>query len=522
VPPALALSKKRSARRSAPRTNHRAVPEVLAAVDLGSNSFHMVVARYSHGQLVIIDRLREMVRLAAGVAENGRIDKDVAARALACLERFGQRLRDMRARSVRVVGTNALRVAHHKQTFLERARAALGHPIEIISGMEEARLIYLGVAHTMPGEPGRRLVVDIGGGSTELVIGEGLAPLELESLQMGCVSSSERFFRDGKISARRFERARLAARLELEPVQAAFRRRGWVRSAGSSGTVRAIGEVIHALDPQAHTITPAGMSRAIEYCVDAGHTRELALEPITEDRRPVFPGGLAILAEIFSVLGVKEMRIADGAMREGLLYDMLGRFRHEDARNRTVRAMQQRYHVDNSQAERVEASVLKFLWQAREPWRLEDPLAEKSLKWAARLHEIGLDVSHSGYHRHGAYLLENADMPGFPREEQRLLARLVGAHRRKLTLEGVEELVPPWDRSALHLIVLLRLAVLLHRGRSSTALPPITLTATPRSLDVRFPARWLREHPLTSADLQQEVDYLRTSGFRLRVLNRGR
>jgi len=236
----------------------------------------------------------------------------------------------------------------------------------------------------------------------------------------------------------------------------------------------------------------------------------------------VFPGGLAILAEIFSVLGVKEMRIADGAMREGLLYDMLGRFRHEDARDRTVRAMQQRYHVDNSQAERVEASVLKFLWQAREPWRLEDPLAEKSLKWAARLHEIGLDVSHSGYHRHGAYLLENADMPGFPREEQRLLARLVGAHRRKLTLEGVEELVPPWDRSALHLIVLLRLAVLLHRGRSSTALPPITLTATPRSLDVRFPARWLREHPLTSADLQQEVDYLRTSGFRLRVLNRGR
>jgi exopolyphosphatase/guanosine-5'-triphosphate,3'-diphosphate pyrophosphatase len=498
------------------------VPDVLAAVDLGSNSFHMVVARYSHGQLVIIDRLREMVRLAAGVAENGRIDKDVAARALACLERFGQRLRDMRARSVRVVGTNALRVAHRKQAFLERARAALGHPIEIISGMEEARLIYLGVAHTMPGEPGRRLVVDIGGGSTELVIGEGLAPLDLESLQMGCVSLSERFFHDGKISARRFERARLAARLELEPVQAAFRRRGWVRSAGSSGTVRAIGEVINALDPQAHSITPAGINRAIEYCVDAGHVRELALEPITEDRRPVFPGGLAILAEVFSVLGVKDMRIADGAMREGLLYDMLGRFRHEDARDRTVRAMQQRYHVDGGQAERVEATVLKFLGQTRGTWRLGEPLAQMSLKWASRLHEIGLDVSHSGYHRHGAYLLENGDMPGFPREEQRLLARLVGAHRRKLTLEGVEELVPPWDRSAIHLIVLLRLAVLLHRGRSSTALPPIELNATPRSLEVRFPARWLKEHPMTSADLQQEVDYLRTSGFRLRVLSRGR
>jgi exopolyphosphatase/guanosine-5'-triphosphate,3'-diphosphate pyrophosphatase len=483
----------------------------------------MVVARYSHGQLVIIDRLREMVRLAAGVAENGRIDKDVAARALACLERFGQRLRDMHADSVRVVGTNALRLAHKKQAFLERAREALGHPIEIIGGMEEARLIYLGVAHTMPNEPGKRLVADIGGGSTELIIGEGLNPLELESLQMGCVSYSERFFRDGKISAKRFERARLAARMELEPVQAAFRRRGWDTTAGSSGTVRAIGEAIRALDPAALTITTAGISRAVDYCIEAGHTRELKLEPITEDRRPVFPGGLAILAEIFSVLQLGEMRSAEGAMREGLLYDMLGRFRREDARERTVRGMQQRYHVDVEQAERVEATVRNFLEQTRETWKLEEPLAHLALKWAARLHEIGLDVSHSGYHRHGAYLLENADMPGFPREEQRLLARLVGAHRRKLTLDGLEELVPPWDHSAIYLIVLLRLAVLLHRGRSPPALPQIDRAATPRSLELRFPARWLKEHPLTFADLQLEVDYLRMSGaFRLRVFSRGR
>ena len=495
------------------------MPDVFAAVDLGSNSFHMVVARYSHGQLVIIDRLREMVRLAAGVAENGRIDKDVAARALASLQRFGQRLRDMHADSVRVVGTNALRLAHKKQAFLERAREALGHPIEIIAGMEEARLIYSGAAHTVPSEPGKRLVADIGGGSTELIIGEGLNPLELESLQMGCVSWSERFFRDGKISPKRFERARLAARLELEPVQAEFRRLGWDSCAGSSGTVRAIGDVIRILDPSALTITPAGIARAIEYCVDAGHTRELTLEPITEDRRPVFPGGLAILAEIFSVLDIKEMRIAEGAMREGLLYDMLGRYRREDARERTVRAMQQRYHVDIAQAERVEATAGSFLEQTREAWKLEEPLAHLALKWAAQLHEIGLDVSHSGYHRHGAYLLENADMPGFPREEQRLLARLVGAHRRKLALEGLEELVPPWDRSALFLIVLLRLAVLLHRGRSSTALPRIELSATARSLEMRFPAGSLREHPLTSADLQQEVDYLRLSGFRLRVFS---
>jgi exopolyphosphatase/guanosine-5'-triphosphate,3'-diphosphate pyrophosphatase len=365
-------------------------------------------------------------------------------------------------------------------------------------------------------------VVDIGGGSTELIVGEGLTPLELESLQMGCVALSERFFRDGKISAKRIERARLAARMELEPVQAAFRRRGWDHSAGSSGTVRAIADAIRALDPQALTITPAGLQRAIDYSIDAGHTRELNLEPITEDRRPVFPGGLAILAEVFSVLDIKEMQIAEGAMREGLLYDMLGRYKREDARERTVRAMQQRYHVDTQQAERVEATVRDFLEQTRDTWKLEEPLAHLALKWAARLHEIGLDVSHSGYHRHGAYLLENADMPGFPREEQRLLARLVGAHRRKFTLDRIEELVPPWDRSAVHLIVLLRLAVLLHRGRSSTALPQIELSATPKSLEVRFPARWLKDHPLTAADLLQEVDYLRSSGFRLRVFSGGR
>jgi exopolyphosphatase/guanosine-5'-triphosphate,3'-diphosphate pyrophosphatase len=479
----------------------------------------MVVARYSHGQLVIIDRLREMVRLAAGVEENGRIDKDAAARALACLQRFGQRLRDMHADSVRVVGTNALRLARRKQAFLERAREALGHPIEIIGGMEEARLIYSGVAHTMPSEPGRRLVVDIGGGSTELVIGEALTPLELESLQMGCVNVSERFFRDGKISAKRLANARVAARLELEPVQAAFRRRGWDQAAGSSGTVRAIGEAIRELDPQANTITPVGLERVLRFLTEAGHVRELNLAAITDDRRPVFPGGTAILAEVFDVLGIKEMRIAEGAMREGLLYDMLGRFTDEDARERSVRGMQGRYHVDLAQAERVEASVLGFLEQTREAWRLDDPLGQLALKWAARLHEIGLDVSHSGYHRHGAYLLENADMPGFPREEQRLLARLVGGHRRKLSLDGLDELVPPWDRGALYLIVLLRLAVLLHRGRSPTALPAIELSAKPRSLELRFPARWLKDHPLTTADLQQEIDYLKPHGFRVRVFS---
>ena len=497
--------------------------EVIAAVDLGSNSFHMVVARYSHGQLVIIDRLREMVRLGAGIGEDGRLNKEAAARALTCLERFGQRLRDMHARSVRVVGTNALRVARRKQAFLERAREALGFPIEIVAGIEEARLIYSGVAHHLPAEPGRRLVVDVGGGSTELIIGERHEPLLLESLQMGCVSMSQRFFPDGRLSAKRIDRARIAARLELEPIQAVFLRQGWERTVGSSGTVRAIAESIRELDPAAGTvITPEGLARLAERLVEAGHVRSLELQAVTDERRPVFPGGVVILSEIVSALGIQQLRYSEGALRDGLLYDMIGRLTRSDARDRTVSSMQRRYHVDLEQAERVETTALQFLSQVRSAWGLADAHAEMSLRWAARLHEIGLDVAHNGYQRHGAYLLDNADMPGFAREEQHLIACLVGNHRRKLTLEHLEDLIPPWDSLAIYLIVLLRLSVLLHRGRSTAALQSIELTARARTLQLRFAPRWLREHPLTTADLQQEINYLRPQRLRLRVFERPR
>ncbi len=506
-----------------PRKAAGSVPELIAAVDLGSNSFHMVVARHLHGQLVVVDRLRENVRLGAGVDADGRLDREVAARALACLERFGQRLRDMRPGSVRAVGTNALRRAHRKQQFLEKARAALGHPIEIVSGMEEARLIYSGVAHTLPVFPGRRLVVDIGGGSTEIIIGEGLTPLELESTQLGCVSMSQRFFGDGRISAKRIARARVAARLELEPVQVAFRRRGWDQAVGSSGTVRAIGEACRELLPAAQGITPEGLELVIDALIRGGHVSAIPIRAINQERSVVFPGGVAILAELFEVLGLERMDVAEGAMRDGLLYDIIGRYSDEDARARTVRAMQERYHVDADQAQRVERTALDFLAQVATAWQLEDPLAELALSWAARLHEIGLDVAHSRYHQHGAYLLENADMPGFAREEQRLLAKIVGCHRRRLSTEGFDQLLPPWDRRVLYLIVLLRLAVLLHRGRSDVPLPELTLLPRGRSLEVRFPSRWLRDHPLTVADLSREIEQLREADFRLRVFSeRGR
>ncbi len=493
----------------------RVLPDVLAAVDLGSNSFHMVVARHSHGQLVILDRLREMVRLAAGLSDSGRLDDEAAERALRCLERFGQRLRAMNASGVRVVGTNALRRARRKRSFLERARAALGHPIEIISGLEEARLIYSGVAHTSPMNPDKRLVIDIGGGSTEVVIGEGFEPLLLESLSVGCVELSAHHFEDGRISEKRFERARTAVRLELEPIQEPYRKLGWLQTFGSSGSVRVIGEVLRRLDPGEPHITLANLRRLAERVIAAGHIDRLDLPDVDAERAPVFPAGLAILLEMVESLGVERVRVADGAMREGLLYDLVGRFTDEDARVRSVRAMELRYHVDGLQADRVEATALMLLHQVEAAWGLEDPLAEMALRWAARLHETGLDIAHSKYHRHSAYLLQYADMPGFPREEQLLLAALVGGHRRQLNLDILEDLLPPWDHHAEFLIVLLRLAVLLHRGRSPQPLPEVQLRVKGRSLTLELPPRWMREHPLTLEDLEEERAYLREAGFKL-------
>jgi exopolyphosphatase / guanosine-5'-triphosphate,3'-diphosphate pyrophosphatase len=337
------------------------IPDVLAAVDLGSNSFHMVIGRYSHGQILIVDRLREMVRLGAGLDEHGRLSREAIDIALSCLERFGQRLRELRAESVRVVGTNTLRRAKRRGAFLDRARIALGHPIEIISGMEEARLIYLGVVRTGPSEPGKRFVADIGGGSTELIIGEGLTARRLASLHMGCVTISTRYFGDGEITEKRMKRARLAARLELEPIHAAFIHHGFEHAVGASGTIRAVHEILRARTPVQAAITPEGVEDVIQECLRAGSISRLRLPGLTDERAPVLPGGLAVLVEVLGMLGVRSMRVSDGALREGLLYDMIGRLTDEDARVRSVRALQARSHVDTAQAERVEHTALTFL-----------------------------------------------------------------------------------------------------------------------------------------------------------------
>ena len=494
----------------------------MAAVDLGSNSFHMVVARNQDGEPSIVDRLREMVRLASGLDDQGLLDEPSQERALACLRRFGQRLRDMRAHQVRVVGTNTLRRARNADAFLAKAEEALGHPVEVISGIEEARLIYLGVSHHTDSADGSTLVIDIGGGSTEIIVGEGYEPKHLESLYVGCVGVSREHFPDGKLSAKRFERARLAVRLELRPVAAMFRRRGWKRAIGSSGTVRAARDVAHELKLPDNGVTPAAVEAIIEELIKARRVEDLNLPGLGADRAPVFAGGMAILAEIMSSLRIDRLDISGGALREGLLYDMLGRLRDEDARERSIRAMQRHYHVDLEQAARVEATAATLLEQVARSWQLADPRYRQLLVWAARLHEVGLDIAHARYHHHGGYLIANSDLPGFVRLEQQLVACLVTLHRRKLDDPFLDDLPSVWRAPMFKLVVLLRLATLLNRSRSPSDLPTIALAPGKESLELKFPEGWLDDNPLTAADLEQEEGWLNARGFSLKLANRVR
>jgi len=492
-------------------------PEVIAAVDLGSNSFHMIVSELRHGQLIIIDRIRETVRLAEGLSASGDLSEDARARAIDCLSRFGERLRDMHAASVRAAGTSTIRRAREDTGFMAEAESALGHPIEIISGIEEARLIYRGVTHSLPPRDGLRLVMDIGGGSTELILGRGVEPRALESVHLGCVSMTERFFPGGRITREAFDNARVAARLELRPIKAFFRSAEDVESIGTSGTIRSTMQVASELDIiDSHTLTPDAVEQLIDRVLEFENIEQLSVSGLSERRAQVWPGGLAILAELLGVLRVKGLQVSDGAVREGLLYDLLGRLQHEDARERSVHAMATRYNVDEKQARRVARTAEILLKQCGEEWQLQLPFFSSILEWSARLHEIGLDISHDGFQRHGAYIAANADLPGFPRAEQRFLAFLIGSQRNEVDTDLQEDLPRAWRATALRLALLLRLAALLNRSRSQADIPAIELAVGDKSLELRFDPAWLQANPLTIADLEREAGYARVVGYELR------
>ncbi len=488
--------------------------ELLAAVDLGSNSFHMVVARYEHGVPRVIDRLRETTRMAAGLDANGSLEPTQRLRALDCLARFGQRLAGVSPGYVRAVGTNTLRQLAHPQEFLRPAERALGHPIEIVSGREEARLIFLGVTHGLPASRQRRLVVDIGGGSTEFIIGHQLEPLHAESIQVGCVASSLRFFPGGKVTRKRWQHAREEIAVLLQQFAMDFREAGWQECYGASGTIKSIEAVAAGLGLSEHGINLPALVGLRELLLEAGHTDKLHLPGLSEERMPVFPGGVVILETAFEHLALEHMLAVDVAMREGILWDMVGRAEGSDPRRASIQALAKRYGADEAQAARVDSTAQTLLQAIGGDWLPSDEAAEW-LDWAARVHEIGLAIAHSQHHRHAGYILRHADLPGFSRDEQQLLACIVEAHRRKPDKAAFNALPPRLRGFARRVTALLRLAVLLRRARRSELLPPLRLHAQGERVQLSLPASWLEQHPLTITDLDLERGLLSELGLKL-------
>ncbi|ADE12956.1 exopolyphosphatase [Sideroxydans lithotrophicus] len=485
---------------------------VLAAVDLGSNSFRLQIARVENDQLYMLDGLREPVRLAAGITEDKRLDKSSQQRALACLQRFGERLRGLPREAVRAVGTNSLRVAKNAPEFLQQAEAALGFPIDVIAGREEARLIYRGVAQTLPQSEGKRLVMDIGGGSTEFIIGNGLQPLKLESLYMGCVSYSVRFFPDGKINKSNLKQAELAARSEVQAIASEFSTGHWKVAFGSSGSARVLCDILEQNGYSNGGITLEGLEQLRVQLLKAGDVNKLDVLGLKPDRIPVLPGGFAIMYAAFTELGIERMQPALGALREGLLYDLLGRFHHNDMREVTMQQFMRRYHVDVRQAMRV-AHLADFF--ARQ--FLEGELGDEDLhllNWAANLHEIGISVAHSGYHKHTAYILANADMPGFSKTEQNHLSLLALAHRG-----GLEKLRGMLDTpEKLAQAMALRLAALIYRNRGDVELPAMQGRFSGTKFHLVLAPGWLVQNPLTEAALLEEIKQWKGLGVSMQVV----
>jgi exopolyphosphatase / guanosine-5'-triphosphate,3'-diphosphate pyrophosphatase len=493
--------------------------DTLAAVDLGSNSFHLQIGRVVDKQIYPLDSVREVVRLGGGLTADKRIDRATQAKALEALSKFAERLRGFPRQAVRVVGTNALRIAKNSPQFLREARQVLGFPIEVISGREEARLIYLGVAHAMPaavpGKHERRLVVDIGGGSTEFIIGTGLEPQLTESLYMGCVSYSLKYFPEGRIDKARMKAAELAARQELGGLVQQYRATGWEEAIASSGTARSMENILRENGFAAEGLTRDGLEKLRSVLLKHERADPERIAGLRPNRAPVLPGGLAIMSAVFDELDIGAMKVSDGALRHGVLYDLLGRVEHRDMREVTVEQFMRRYHVDGAQAERVRTLALKIydaLMVGADRDRDDDP-DRIVLAWAARLAEAGLSIAHAQYHKHSAYVLSNADMPGFSRMEQARLARIILAHRGKLgkiqdaALEGSD-----WK-----LVFALRTASLILRRRADDKLPFLRVAADAAGFAIDLPQSWLEENPLSAAALESEADQWKAVGMKLEI-----
>ncbi|MBD2779830.1 exopolyphosphatase [Xenorhabdus sp. 42] len=483
-------------------------PQEIATIDLGSNSFHMVIARIVNGALQIIGRLKKRVYLADGLNSKNELSEESINRGITCLSLFAERLQGFSADNVCLVGTHSLREAANAQEFLKRAKEIIPYPIEIISGHEEARLIFMGVEHTQP-EKGRKLVIDIGGGSTELVIGEDFEPLLIESRRMGCVSFARQFFPEGVINEHNFRKARLQAAQKLENLVWQFRSKGWDFALGASGTIKSIHELLVELGEKDGLITPERLNMLVKRILKYKNVKSLELPGLSYDRKQTFVPGLAILCGIFDALHIQELRLSQGALREGVLYEMEDRFRHQDIRQRTAKSLAEHYNIDREQAERVwtTAKTLYEQWATQNPKRIH-PQLESILLWASMLHEVGLSINLSGLQRHSAYILQHTDLPGFNQEQQLLLATLVRYHRKAVKVHEHPRFYLFKKKQYLPMIKILRLATLLNNQRQSTTTPQtLRLETEQGQWTLYLPKNYLTQNALVLLDLEKEQDY---------------
>lgn len=493
--------------------------ELMAAIDIGSNSFHLAIARLDHDEVRKVVSMSEKVQLAAGLDANNYLTDDAMTRGIDCLKRFSAQLESIAPTRIRIVATNALRRAKNAAEFIKQANAILPKPIEVIAGREEARLIYLGVSHTNASSD-KRLVFDIGGGSTEFIIGQGFEPILTESLQMGCVAFTKQFFADGNITESAFAHAFAAARREVLVIHGQYQKAGWSSVVGSSGTIKAVRNVLvdKGWADDQECVTYSGVKKLEKLLLKIGHTDKIDLVGVKEHRKAVFPAGVAVLRATMEVLGIEALSYSDGALREGVMYDMLGRFASEDVRDRSVEALMTRYSVDKKQAKQVVRTSLRLFEQVEDTLKLSQD-DKDLLRRAAFLYEIGLAISHSNYHRHGAYLLEHADIPGFSQVDQKRMAQLVLTHRRKLKADILEQTQAAGGKSLVYLCLLLRLAALTHHSRTRYKPPIMTLTVTDEGVwHVRVNTDY-EHHRFLLSDLTADIEQFAKWGVTLCVAN---
>ncbi|WP_130430931.1 Ppx/GppA phosphatase family protein [Rivibacter subsaxonicus] len=496
--------------------------QLLAAIDIGSNSFRLEIGQLARGRYKRIDYLKETVRLGAGLDADGRLTEAAQARGLTCLSRFADRLQGFGMQQVRAVATQTLREAGNRDAFLARAQDVLGYPIEVVSGREEARLIFAGVAHLQPSDR-PRLVIDIGGRSTEMILGQGRTPRVAESFHVGSVSLSMKYFADGRFTARGFRAAQVAAGAELEEGLQPFAPGQWVEAMGSSGTVGAVSQLLAANRITDGAITPQGLRWCIEHCIEVGHQDALALPGLKPERRAVLGGGLSILYTLAMQFGIDALQPARGALRQGVIFDLADRLdaiahperaTSRDMRERSVQELQRRFGADLAQAERVQALALSLHASVRPGRRIgasqpDEPVRE--LGWAAALHEIGMAVSHHDHHRHSAYLVANVDAPGFSQSQQRRVAELVLGHRGDLRkLPHLADETVAWQ------VLCLRLAALLAHARSDVPDGIASLERSARGASLHIDTDWAAGHPRTMHLLGEELQTWARSG-RLKV-----